>query len=209
MPRKYKSAKRDMGRESTRQQILVAARALFRAQGYPQTTIAAVATAAGVANETVYTIFGTKPELLAQVAHYETVGEASGVVTEDSMGKIQAEQSQRRRWKLMRTATARVLERSRPINSVIVQAADVDPKIASLWLELEAARRQNVASLVTLLEEVGPLRRSHRECVDITWALSRSTGLFAALRVDCGWSAARAADAVSDAVEDAIGIASE
>jgi AcrR family transcriptional regulator len=204
VPRTYRSPKREKGRETTRRQVLAAAGALFRAQGYPQTTIAAIAQAARVANETVYAVFRSKPELLRQVAHHEVLGEASGVVTADWLQRIQGEQSQRRRWEMMRTATARVLERSRPIHSVIVQAADVDPKIASLWQELEATRRRDVDTLMTLLEEVGSLRRSHREAVDVTWALSRSTGLFAALRVDCGWSAARAAGAVSDAVERAI-----
>jgi len=204
VPRPYRSPKRDEGREATRKRILAAAGKLFRTRGYPRTTIDAVAKAARVANESVYAIFGTKVELLRRVAHHEAAGDASGVVTDDWLRRVVAERGQRQRWELMRAATARVLERTQPILSVVERAADIDPEIAALRRELEEARRGDIEALVDLLEEAGPLRLPRREAIDVTWALSRSTGLFEALRIDRGWSARRAAAAVSDAIERAI-----
>ena len=47
--------------------MLDAALALFMEQGYDDTTIQQVATAAGVAVQTVYFTFGNKPRLLSEV----------------------------------------------------------------------------------------------------------------------------------------------
>lgn len=61
----------------TRNRILDAARALFTEQGYDDTTIKQVATAAGVAIQTVYFTFGNKARLLADVQDRVILGNAS------------------------------------------------------------------------------------------------------------------------------------
>jgi AcrR family transcriptional regulator len=47
--------------------IVDAARALFREQGYARTTITGIAKAAGVAPQTVYWAFGSKPQLVTEI----------------------------------------------------------------------------------------------------------------------------------------------
>lgn len=51
----------------TRRRILDAARALFYRDGYAATTLRAVAERAGVAIQTVYAVFGSKADLLAEL----------------------------------------------------------------------------------------------------------------------------------------------
>jgi AcrR family transcriptional regulator len=62
-----RSARRREQASETRQRIIRAAYDLFVHQGYGRTTIADVARTAGVAPETVYAAYRTKPALLRQV----------------------------------------------------------------------------------------------------------------------------------------------
>src|SRR3954447_20171588 len=65
--RQYRSQLRAEQARRTRTRITDAARALFMERGFAATTIAAVAEQAGVAPETVYAIYHTKPGLLEGV----------------------------------------------------------------------------------------------------------------------------------------------
>jgi AcrR family transcriptional regulator len=65
--RPYRSRRRWEQAEQTRERVLDAAGALFRERGYERATIAAVAAAAGVADETVYGHFGNERTLLGQL----------------------------------------------------------------------------------------------------------------------------------------------
>ncbi len=58
---------RQLQAEETKRRIAKAARQLFSEQGYAQTSIVAVADAAGVAVRTVYAAFGTKQAILAAI----------------------------------------------------------------------------------------------------------------------------------------------
>jgi AcrR family transcriptional regulator len=62
--RAYHSPRRQQQAAATRHGILLAAQGLFETQGYPATTMEAIAAAAGVALKTVYLAFTTKSGLL-------------------------------------------------------------------------------------------------------------------------------------------------
>jgi len=63
--RKYDSSRRKEQARQTRLQITEAARTLFVERGYAGATIEAIAEQAGVAQETVYAIFGSKRKILS------------------------------------------------------------------------------------------------------------------------------------------------
>src|ERR671915_1336059 len=63
-PRPYDSPRRREQAAATRAAILEAAQRLFEQQGYPATTMAAIAAEAGVALKTVYLAFETKSGVL-------------------------------------------------------------------------------------------------------------------------------------------------
>src|ERR1700757_269388 len=68
----------------TEQRILAAATALFLAEGYPATTLAAVARRAQVGARTVYVRFGTKAALFKRVIDVAIVGDTEPV---DALGR--------------------------------------------------------------------------------------------------------------------------
>jgi len=68
--RAYRSTVRAMRARANREAILRAARDLFVANGYPNTSVAAVAAEAGVSEDLVYVQFQTKRRLLVEVLNY-------------------------------------------------------------------------------------------------------------------------------------------
>src|SRR4249919_1951541 len=66
-PRRYNSTRRQEQARLTREAILDAARRRFLDDGFTATTIAAIATDAGVSVDTVYKTFGGKPGLVRAI----------------------------------------------------------------------------------------------------------------------------------------------
>ncbi|HEU5484302.1 MAG TPA: TetR/AcrR family transcriptional regulator [Microlunatus sp.] len=64
MKRSYDSPARERQAQATRAEILTVAAALFAAQGYQRTSVAAVADMAGVTAQTIYNAVGSKQALL-------------------------------------------------------------------------------------------------------------------------------------------------
>ena len=77
--RRYNSNRRAMQAAQTRGDVLAAAIRLFTAAGWAGTTISAVAAAAGVSVETVYSGFGSKKGLLRAAMDVAVVGDAEPV----------------------------------------------------------------------------------------------------------------------------------
>ena len=73
--RAYDSSKRVERARSTQRTILDVARAAFVDQGYAATTLADIATAAGVSVETIYKAFGNKPGLVKRIVDIAIVGD--------------------------------------------------------------------------------------------------------------------------------------
>lgn len=149
-----------MQAEATRVAILEAARTLFSEKGWSATTIAAIATAAGVAAETVYSHFGNK----RAIAQAMVVAAMRG----GHPGTPMMEQAERR---LVRDQTdpdamidAFVLDmttlvgRAAPVLAVVRSAAEADPQMRELYRELHAARRRNLAVFVERLKAIDGLR---------------------------------------------------
>ncbi|HKY15814.1 MAG TPA: helix-turn-helix domain-containing protein [Microthrixaceae bacterium] len=204
MTRSYRSPTRDERRAATRTAICRAATELFVERGYAATQITAVAEAAGVSAQTVYDNFGTKRDLLRVIVHDAAVRDVDTMLDSTWVKDLEHETDQWRRWELMREAAASVLTAALPLTAVLKAAAVSEPEIASLWVEMEAQRRRDVEGLVQLLLAVGPLRLPEDDAVDLVWALSRTTDLYATLVTDRSWPAAKAVDAVSDTIARAI-----
>src|SRR3954469_24488833 len=74
-PRRYHSPRRRQQAEATRLGVLEAAERLFHRQGYAATSVAAIATDAGVAAKTVYLAFESKGGVLRALWHLLLRGE--------------------------------------------------------------------------------------------------------------------------------------
>jgi len=194
----YRSSTRTRQRAATRAAILDAAAMLFVEFGYASTTITKIAARADVSSETVYVIFGNKRDLLHAVIERAAAGPLDAVLDSTWLEQVRAEPNQRRRLALMADATRGVLRRVAPLDEVVRAVATTDPDIADLQRDHEMNRLRDVQMLVELLAEAGTLRVRVDEAAELMWALSRSTGLYRSLTVECGWSDERAFNALND-----------
>src|SRR6185437_2594599 len=123
--RAYRSPLREQQAQATRRRIIDSALALFLEQGYPATTIAAVARRAKVSADTVYATFGSKIVLLREVLDTVIGGDDEQVALLDRVGPqaVRAEPDQRRQLTMFTTGITDQLERVRPVDDILRSAA--------------------------------------------------------------------------------------
>ncbi|HEY2549154.1 MAG TPA: helix-turn-helix domain-containing protein [Streptosporangiaceae bacterium] len=177
--REYRSRLRAERAEDTRERIITAARELFAARGLEATTMSAIAARAGVADPTVYAVFGSKREIMAALlARTEQAAHAP-----QWAGQIAAEADPAARLALFAAWSRELFESS----DDLVTAVHRGPAVAELAAEGEGRRRQAVESLIAGLAEAGGLRPglTRKQAADRVWMLTGpETYLLAAA---CGW----------------------
>ena len=174
---------------------MTAAGRLFRAYGYgtPMTSIAADA---GVAVETVYRIFGTKPALFRAVVEALLAGGVARaevpVADRPAIRAIHEDPDPRRRVARYVATQPGIHRRAGPFLRALRDAKANEPELISLWEELEAWRRAGQGRFVAVLAEGGGLRsdRSIDEATDIVWALC-SLAVYDQLVIERGWASER------------------
>ena len=132
-PRRYHSPARTAAALETRSRIVAAARDLFVENGYPATTIAAIASRAEVAPDTVYATFGGKLAVLKATMDVVVGGDERDVKVLDRTGPqaMRAETDQRRQIAMFAAGLTQQLERIAPVDAILRGAAAVDPAAAS------------------------------------------------------------------------------
>jgi len=187
--RPYNSVRRRDQAERTRQDVVEAARRLFLTNGYGQTTVSAVAAAAGVSVETVYKAFGGKPGLVRAVVSKGLEG-TGPVPAERRSDEMQAaERDPRtviRNWSRLATEVA---PRTAPIALLIRSAATADPEMADVLAEVDEQRLRRMDGNARTLYERGHLREgiTLEQARDILWTMS-SPELYELLVIRRGWS---------------------
>ncbi len=199
--RRYDASRRRSRALRTRTAVLQAAERLFLSDGYAATTIAAVATAAGVSVETIYKAFGGKPGLVRAIRDRALKGEGP-VPAEQRSDELQARESDPR--ELIRgwgALTAEVAPRVAPILLLVRSAATVDPGLAGLRHELDADRLVRMTHNARTLAEAGHLRAGVKleDAADVLWTCS-SPDLYELLVLMRGWPLDRYARFVADAM---------
>lgn len=202
--RRYNNAGRREAAEGTRRRILEAAHQLFVERGYEATTIRAIATAAGVAWQTVYAVFATKAAILSTVFDVAVAGDHEPVAVADREESLKA----------MREADPRALlagftrfaaaaaARTAPLFPVLEQAAAIDADIATLVDKINAQRLHGMTRVATALHERGALRSGVdiEEARDVLWMLA-GPGAHRAL-ADRGWTVHRIEAWMTSAILD-------
>ena len=167
------AAARRAGRDHPAQ-VLDAARTLFAAQGYPATTVAAIAREAGVAAKTVYLAFGSKSGVLRALWDLTLKGDDSPAPVAERPWYVEVleepdpEQQLRRNARNART----VKERIAPVLQVVRDGAPVDTEVAALWELIQTDFHANQKVIVESLDAKqragrGPRRRhGHRHPLD-------------------------------------------
>ncbi len=138
--RRYDSPRRRAQAAATRSEILEAAQRLFERQGYAATTMAAIATEAGVALKTVYVAFETKSGLLRALWHLLLRGDQDDApVGERSWyQEVIEEPDPERQLRLNARNSRMVKQRAGALMEVIRNAAAADPDIEALWNRIQA-----------------------------------------------------------------------
>ncbi len=182
--RRYNSNRRAMQAAQTRGDVLAAAIRLFTAAGWAGTTINAVAAAAGVSVETVYSGFGSKKGLLRAAMDVAVVGDAEPVpfVEREAFAALgHGEREQRLRAGI--AVTADIHERSSGVWRAIMEAAAGDDEVEGWRRELEAGRRIDLRRSIVAITGTEP----DEPLVDVVWALL-GPEVYLKLTVDAGRS---------------------
>src|SRR4030067_1911150 len=127
--RTYDSPRRREHARATRRGLLDAARALFIERGYVATTIAAIASRAGVSAETVYATFKNKRSLLSEVIDVSMAGDDTPVpILERAwVQDLRDEPAPRRRLQILARNGRLILARIAPVYEVLGGAGAAGP----------------------------------------------------------------------------------
>lgn len=203
--RRYESPVRQEQAAQTRARIVDAAATLFVAHGYPRTSIRQIAQAAGVAADTVYATFGSKPRVLTAVIDERLRGGhgVANVMERPELLAVRDETDQQRQVVLLADALSRVVEQVSPVFEMLRAAAAVEPAMADVYAEMQRYRLQNNAVAIGWLRARGPLRMSDADAAETLWTLA-APDMAHVLRHQRGWTRERYAAWLSDMLTRAL-----
>lgn len=189
--RKYDSTRRQAQARETKLKITEAARILFEAHGYAGTTIESIAKEAGVAKETVYSIFRNKRNILAFLLDVSTGGDDQPIRVVDRPGPqaVMHDTDQIRQIHGFVSTMSEIAERATPVFEIMRVAAKTEPEIDKRLQHLLEERLVNLTGFVHAVAANGPLREGidEKSAGETVWALT-SPELFNLLRGRLGWS---------------------
>jgi len=179
---------------ATRERVLEAARALFVERGYVGTTIDAIAERADVSPETVYSTFGSKRALLAELVDVAIAGgaDAPPVFDQDWVRQLREEPDAHRRLAILAHNGRSILERRADIDEVVRGAASAEPALAALRDRGKAERFAGQRELLRIVVGAGGLRPGLDldAAADVLYAIG-SPEMYRLLVADRGWSGAQ------------------
>jgi len=199
--RKYDSSRRQAQARSTKMQIAEVARNLFFERGYEGATIEAIAEDAGVAKETVYSIFRNKQSILAFLLDVSVGGDdlPLPIIQRPGPQAILVDTDQRRQISKFAQEAGEILSRAAALFAIMSSAADTEPEISIRIQELHKLRLKNMTSVVHHIAGNGPLQAGldEKRAGETVWALT-SPELFNLLKTELGWSREKYAEWLAD-----------
>lgn len=189
--RRYDSTGRRRQAQANRDAVAAAARHLFVDGGYANTSIADIASEAGVSQRTVFVAFTSKVGLLKYVLDTAIAGDAEPVTLHERpvMRRFHEAKTIESAFAVLADAFAEVSERAYDLYAVVHRAADSEPQIAALEHDLDDQRWTGVGHLARttadLLGVVDPADLQHIR--DTLWTLG-SPLQYGLLVRDRGWT---------------------
>lgn len=186
--RRYDSSGRQDRARRSRAHVLRTAEELFLRNGYAGTTVATLATAAGVSAETIYKSFGGKPGMIRAIQRSGLAG-AGPVPAPDRSDKISAgnlaPRAILRHWA---TLTTEVAPRVAPITLLVRSAAATDPDMATLLADINDERLNRMLHNAERLDSHGHLRAGLTvdRAAEIMFAYT-APELYEILMIQRGW----------------------
>lgn len=189
--RPYDRSRRQAAAEQTRRAIIEASRALLLTNGYTATTMPAIAAAAGVAVDTVYTVLGPKPKVFRLLVELAISGEDKPIPAEerDYVQAIHQEPDPHRKIELYARAVAVIQPRLAPLFRVLQEATRSEPELADLWNEISQRRAANMRRFVSeVANAAGGLPRGMTigDAADLVW-VTNGPEFYTMLIEERGW----------------------
>jgi AcrR family transcriptional regulator len=187
--RSYSLTRRQEQAGETRLRILAAAHDLFVAQGYGRTTIAEIASTAGVAVETIYAAFRNKPTLLHHVWITSFRGDEEDVrfVDRPEVRAVLAEPDLATRFGRHAVIVTAVFRRITPLLAALQGAAASEPAAAAMLAEWDERRLDACTTYAAAAAATGRLAVSEAECRDVL-AATMDGALWQRLVAESGWT---------------------
>jgi AcrR family transcriptional regulator len=174
--RAYTSPRRQQQAAATRRAILEAAARLFEREGYPATTMEAIAGEAGLSLKTVYLPFSTKSGLLRALWDLRLKGEDADppVVQHQWFREVMEESDPVRKLELNARNSRAAKTRIGGMFKVIRGAAELDADCAALWSLIQSDFHANQRMIVDSLARLNALRPglSAARATDVLWTLN-------------------------------------
>lgn len=186
IPRRERAAR-------TRRAIIAAATDEFRASGYHGATMAAIAKRAGVAVQTVYFVFHTKPALLtAAIDHAVMGGETIPPELTPWWQEATTTPDGGRALEVFVTEVTTINARAASLDRVALAAATTDPEVGEVLAHHEALRATGFGTFVDTLVARGLLKPGLEpsEATDVLLTLVGSH-VFLDFTEGRGWSVER------------------
>src|SRR5207302_1078892 len=192
--RRYESPRRREQARATRRAVLEAAKDLFVEMGYAATSVAAIASRAGLSPETVYAAFKNKRSVLSELLDVSIVGDdaAMPLLERSWVQQMRDERDPKRRLEILAKNGCLILTRIAPVYDVLRSAAAVDPEIATLWERYKAQRFEGQRILLGILLQGAQLRQglTKSAAADALFTIG-SPETYSLLVRDRGWSRAQ------------------
>jgi AcrR family transcriptional regulator len=189
--RTYDTAGRRARSSETRQRIVEAARELMLERGYRATTVAAIATLAGVNVDTVYELVGRKSVLLGELIEQAISGVDHAVVAEERahIVAMRAEADPAKKLAIYAHAIRQTQARIAPLFLALRDASSTEPEARHVWQRISDRRAANMRKLARDLRDAGGFRTglSIDEAADIVW-VTNSSEVYVMLTTERGWS---------------------
>jgi AcrR family transcriptional regulator len=183
---------------ATRERILRAAIEVFAEEGYVGARMADIAARAGVAVQTLYFVFHTKPEMLQQCFDHAVLGPDRLIPPEQPvMRDIPRARSGRAALRAFVAGNTAILERVATTDEV-ARAAMHEPEAAAVVEASQKLRRQGYRETLEIIAERFPLRPGLEldEATDVLLMYGSSATYLAMIR--SGWSRHRFEEWLAD-----------
>jgi len=185
-----RTSRRDRAR-ATRLRITKTAYTLFCERGFAGTTMDDIATAAGVAVQTVYFTFHTKSELLSRAYDFAVLGEGDPLPPEEQpwYARMVEEPGLVPALRHAVEGIGEILQRATPLDTVVRAEAGSDPDTARVRALHERWRAEGYRRMLDELASKSPLRRGvTREQATQVLLLYIGMDVFRVLVIDFGWA---------------------
>lgn len=188
--RPYRSDVRAAQAAATRRRIREAGEALFLADGYVATSMDAIAEAAGVSRQTVFTAFGSKAGLLREIGDVQVVGDDLPIPLDerDVVLRLNEESDPLELLRGYAKVGSGIIQRTAPIYRIVLEGSAHDPEVAKLRETIDGLHLGGLRIFVDLLASKGLLKRgrSRARASEAVWMLNGYPAYEAAM--SRGWS---------------------